>query len=294
MHSVALYRIKRPSSKPTRGFEKRYSPELNEERKDEFRDEIYDWTEKQVKTTMGFINAITFSMAEKAGAIQINPEGKRVLIPKRIQRLCRYGCWQFYTTIKGITKYISEWWDEVVSWNDVIEDGDRRAVRRVRDTLAEIGLLKFKRLEPQQRSWQTFSDIDFGGLLLLYEVLEESLLEDHFCDFDDLPEHKGALVRAFYNTCEEMLGVFRRSGDSTEEDDDEVAKPKPVVPFVCKYNIDGEEFDANLFNRQGVSFRDVVFAEKARLERLRKTDPQFAKKQWFDSVAHRPQYDLPY
>lgn len=243
---------------------------------------------------MGFINAITFSVAEKAGAIQLNSEGKKQLIPQRIKRLCRYGCWQFYTTIKGITKYINEWWDDVVSWNEAKDDGDRRSVRKVRDTLAEMGLLKFKQLQSQQRSWQTFSDIDFGGLLMLYEMLEEALLDDRLCDFnEDLPEHKGALVRAFYNICEEMLGIFRRSGGSIEESkEDEPANP--TKPFVCRYTIDGEEFDANFYNRQGVSLRDIVFAEKARLEKLRKGNSQNAKKQWFDSVSYRPECDLPY
>lgn len=290
MHSVALYRIERPSRKPTKGFEKRYSPELNEERKDEFRDEIWDWSEQQVKTAMGFINAVTFSIAEKIEAIYIRQDGKRGIIAKRIQRLCKYGCRQLHTTVKGIAQYISEWWDEVIA------ESDRRAVRKVRDALAAMRLLKFEKLDPHKRSWQTFFDIDFGGLLMLYEVLEEALLGDHYCDFnDDLPEHKGALVRAFYNTCEDMLGIFRRSGSSTEDDDEEeAAKPKPIVPFVCKYTIDGEEFDANLFNRRGVSFRDVVFAEKARLEKLRRENPQFAKKQWFDSANYYPRYDLPY
>jgi hypothetical protein len=288
MDSSLLYSINRYSSKPTRGFQKKYSPELNQERKNEFWDEIFEWNERQIRIAMGFINALTYSAAEKAGAIEITVAGKKSIVPKRIQRLCRYGSWKLYTTLTGITKYINEWWDGAV------KEGDRTSVRRIRNALSGMGMFKFKKLKYQERSWQTFFDIDFGGLLLLYEVLEESLIDDHFCNFeDDLPEHKGAMVRAFYNTCEEMLGTFRRSGEVEESN----KKPEPFdpkKPFVPVFKVDGMQFDSSFRNAQGVSLKDVIFTEKAELERKRAANPQFAKKQWFDSASYRPQFEPPY
>lgn len=278
MHQIELYPTHRISNKPARGFEKKYSPELNQRRKMEFWDEVHTWGRQQVKTTMGFINALTYSMAQEVGAIQLNPNGRKFAICKRIERLCRYGCRQLYTTIKGITQYVADWWGGVKS-------DDRRSIRRVRDTLAKMGLLKFKPLNFQERSWQTFFDIDFGGLLMLYGLLESLLLEKFFCDFEkDLPRHKGSLVRGFHNICKKMLGTFRRVKEPEEPGEQpetvELATPKLFVPV---YYLGGLELDANFCDRVGV-FHEECFLSVS----------QFAKQRWFDSVDHHPQCDLPY
>ena len=195
---------------PAQGFATKFLAPNSPEQRHLFSLYIANWNKRKTLNAMAVVNGIIYSIAKRYGAVTYvmvddgESEKRDYTIHRnKLQRLVKNGCDYLKTSIMGLRTYVKDHWKMASS--------NGNAVRAVRDALHEMGLIKAIKTHKGGYSWSVFRNIDVAGLFVLYEMLEESLLNYWFVPFEELPEHKGLLVKKLYNTASNLLGkLYRR------------------------------------------------------------------------------------
>jgi hypothetical protein len=232
-----LYPKRKPSA--ARGFVPKFRPAVG--RRDEFNQLIVHWSKKKVLTGMAVINGILYAVASKAGALSMDVKGDRHIHKGKLNQLMKRGCNYLLTTILGLSEYTKKYWK--------MAPNHRKAICAIRDDLHMLGLLKAVPNLPGQatkegKPWSTFLDIDFAGLIVLYEILEFRLLKFWHVQFEELPEHKGALVKMLADGAKWLLGrAFGRDYPVDEGTAGTGEKVDPLEPVETEIEAENESVE---------------------------------------------------
>lgn len=212
---------------------------------------VESWTPERILGAMGYINLVTFKIAMQCGALyQVDDNPKRMkntyaidkeLLGELLERSAA-GRLSYQVATKGVSKYLSEYWESAAN--------SMPTLRKIREAFSkEFGLFTYERIEASGRicdcpapQWR---QIDFVGLLILHEVLEELLCDGNTSGIEmkrkkdelpsEMPEHRGFWTVMLYNAVFEGVQEFHRAieepslftfswGYADEEDYNEVAE----------------------------------------------------------------------
>ena len=229
-----------------KGFGKAINPRSIARQKRYLWEMTFHWSAKKVKRALGFVNGLVFAIAKDRGAIA---DGKKVR-RSVIQQVIHEGCRVLKTSVMGLTEYVSQWWDEVGS----------SSIRRLRNELSALGLFRVSGCKKYSRAWTTLMDIDFLGLLILQECLENAWIDIHSKSFDDLPFHKGGFVRQCWNAASHVLGrefnriPVKRATQPDLSEEDAKGFGNNEKRFVAVYYENGVELDFRRCDRDGIHY----------------------------------------
>lgn len=199
MTSLTIPKSKKKSFSQ-KGFASKFASPRS--RHEDFVKEIATWKPKHILTAMAVVNGIVYSVALKAGAISytVGEQGRIYsLDAKKLDRLARMGCNVFKTSIEGLRTFVNQHWGGITL-------SSANSIRKVRELLSNLKLINPVKNRKQSFCWSVFLDVDFAGLLAFYELLEDTLLNYWHVSFEDLPKHKGAMVRRLYNAIKGFMG----------------------------------------------------------------------------------------
>lgn len=174
-------------------------------RHEDFLELIAGYNKKKLLTAMGVINGIVYAAARERGAIFKGKDGRQCINSGRLNQFITRGCNYLKTSIQGLQVYLKKHW--------IVAPCHRIAIRAVRDDLHALKLIKAvkNRCRDAGRPWSVFLDIDIAGLLRLYEMMEDALLNYWGYPYDCLPAHRGGLIKKLYNAAKDFMGkLYRR------------------------------------------------------------------------------------
>ncbi len=235
MNNLPAFYPKKKS--PARGFTAKFPHPRS--RSQDFAEEIAHWTKRQTLNAMAVINGVVYSVAAQANAITKEAEGGWQINHPKVNKLVHSGCSFLKTSVEGLRTYIRRYWK--------IASSNGNAVRAVRDALTRLRLIKPANTKQGSWAWSVYMDVDFAGLLYLYEMLESALLNYWEFPFEELPKHKGALVKDLYNAAKGFMNkIYRRvlpegavgrdvygdpiyKNESAASQEQEAESPSPIV-----------------------------------------------------------------
>jgi hypothetical protein len=197
---------------------------------------IAKWTKKQVLTTMGVLNAYLYRAA--IDTLSLKKDGNRHKTTHRLKTIARQGVECFNITQQAICTYLKDHWVGAAS--------GRTTMWKVRDMLADVfGIFSYQKqyFHPSGTKRGTAPDIenfDMVKALILYEALEHFYCWRWHANLDDLPKHRGAIVRLLFNAVFQGVTRYRRKTDKVVEP---VVDPKYIAVYWengISYNIFGE------------------------------------------------------
>lgn len=233
-----------------RGFAK-VNPKLLEAKRRDFIVKTFHWPAKKVQRGLAVVNGLVYAIANKNGAVGYDDEGRKVIKRSVIQKLINQGVRTFKTSVEGLTKYIARWWSDAAC--------SASTVRSMRDELAEMGLFKVTGCKKKSFAWTGLIDVDFMGLLILQEALENAWLKVHFKTLDDLPSHKGGFVRLCWNAAKHVLGrefnrIYAAKIKQPKQNAATYQQANRVKRFVPVFYENGVEMDVDRCDRNGVYY----------------------------------------
>jgi len=168
---------------------------------------VAGWTKRQVLTAMGVLNAYLYRAAIDTRSLKKEGEHQHQTT-NRLKAIARQGVECFNITQQAICTYLKEHW--------VGASSGRTTMWKVRDMLAEVfGIFSYQKqvFEPGGTKRGTAPDIesfDMVKALILYEYLEEFYCSRWHAELEDLPKHRGAIVRLLFNAVFKGVARFRR------------------------------------------------------------------------------------
>lgn len=207
---------------------------------EEFAGFVAGCSKKKIFTAMAVINGIVYSVASEAKVLGRSANKERLVNRGRLNRLVKTGWNVLATSVKGLSAYVKAHWKMASSY--------RPGIRAIRDELHELKLIKAVETRQHSRSWSVFLDIDFAGLLYLYELLESALMDYYGLSIEELPEHRGALIKMLYDTASKLMGrryrrtlpegvIGRDRWGYIYRDDHRLAKQEEIQPSCQTQNI---------------------------------------------------------
>jgi hypothetical protein len=200
-------------------------------------DIIGNWSKKQVLTTMGVLNAYLYRAA--IDTLSLKKEGNHHRVTNRLKSIAQHGVECFNLTQQALSTYLKKYWSGAAA--------GKTTLWKMRDMLADVfGIFHYQkqRFRPGEKKRGTAPDIESFDLvraLILYEYLEEFYCWRWHAELEDLPKHRGAIVRLLFNAVFQGVTQFRRkllTGDETP-----TLQPKDIPVYWEKgisYNIFGE------------------------------------------------------
>lgn len=175
---------------------------------------IASWTKRQVLTAMGVLNAYLYRAAIDTLSLKKDGEHHH-RTTNRLKVIARQGVECFNITQQAICSYLKKHWAGASS--------GRTTMWKMRDMLAEVfGIFNyqkqaFKAGDKKRGTAPDIESFDMVRALILYEYLEEFYCWRWQAELEDLPKHRGAIVRLLFNAVFKGVARFRRKALATAE-----------------------------------------------------------------------------